>query len=57
MTLDMITKGTKHHDEAELADELGTYAISLGGTGGMDSSNVSANCLTEELERGSGALG
>lgn len=57
MTLDMITKGTKHHDEAQLADELGTYAISLGGTGGMDSSNVSANCLTEELERALGLLG
>ncbi len=57
MTLDMITKGTKHHDEAQLADELGTYAISLSGTGGMDSSTVSANCLTEELERALGLLG
>ncbi len=57
MTLDMITKGTKHHDEAQLADELGTYAISLSGTGGMDASSVSANCLTEELERTLGLLG
>ncbi|HEY4312870.1 MAG TPA: pitrilysin family protein [Pirellulales bacterium] len=57
MTLDMITKGTKHHDEAQLADELGTYAISLSGTGGMDSSSVNANCLTEELERTLGLMG
>ena len=57
MTLDMITKGTKHHDKAQLADELGTYAISLSGTGGMDASSVSANCLTEELERTLGLLG
>jgi len=57
MTLDMITQGTKHHDEAQLADELGTYAISLSGNGGMDSCTVTTNCLTEELERALGLLG
>jgi len=57
MALDMITKGTKLHDEAALADELGTYAISLGGSGGMDSATVNANCLTEQLDRTMGLLG
>ena len=57
MTLDMLTKGTKHHNEEQLADELGTYAISLSGTGGMDSSTVSANCLTSELARTMQLLG
>ena len=37
MTLDMLTKGTKHHNEEQLSDELGTYAINLSGTAGMDS--------------------
>ncbi|HEY2839764.1 MAG TPA: pitrilysin family protein, partial [Pirellulales bacterium] len=57
MALDMITKGTKQHNEAELADELGTYAISLGGSGVMDSASVNANCLTEQLDRTIGLLG
>jgi zinc protease len=56
MTLDLLTKGTKKHNEAQLADELGTYAISLNGSGGMDSSSLSADCLTEQLERTLGLL-
>ncbi len=51
MTLDLITKGTKQHDEPQLAEELGTYAISLSGSGAMDSSTVTTNCLTDQLER------
>lgn len=51
MTLGMLTKGTEGHTEAELADELGTYAISLEGDGGMDNSSVAATCLTEQLPR------
>jgi len=57
LALDMITKGTKKYDEAQLADELGTYAISLGGSGGMDSATVNANCLTEQLDRTMELLG
>ena len=56
MTLDMLTQGTKAHSEAELADELGTYAINLSGAAGMDASSVSASCLTEQLPRTMGLL-
>jgi zinc protease len=51
MTLGMLTKGTAKHNEKQLADELETYAINLSGSGQMDSSSVSAGCLTEHVER------
>ncbi len=51
MAMSMLTKGTAKHTEGELADELETYAISLSGTGGMDTCSVSANCLTEQVDR------
>jgi zinc protease len=51
MTLSMLTKGTTKHTEGELADELETYAISLSGAGSMDTSTVSAGCLTEHISR------
>ena len=57
MALDMITKGTAKHDEAQLADELGTYAVSLSGSGGMDSSTVTTNCVTDQLDRAVRLLG
>jgi len=47
MALSMLTKGTENFTEAQLADELETYAITLGGSGGMDTSSVSGSCLTE----------
>jgi len=47
MAMQMLTKGTEDHTEAELADELETYAISLDGSGGMDTAQVMANCLSE----------
>jgi zinc protease len=50
MTLNMLTKGSERHSEAELADELETYAISLSAGGGMDTSSVYASCLTEHVE-------
>lgn len=56
MALDLLTKGTKKHNEAQLADELGTYAISLNSSGGMDSSSLSADCLTEQLGRTLGLM-
>ncbi len=49
--MSMLTKGTAKHTEAELAEELDTWAISLGGNAGLDSSSVSASCLTEYTER------
>ena len=55
MTIDMITKGTKHHDEAQLADELGTYAINLAAARpAWIRARVSASCLSDQLERGYG---
>lgn len=57
MTMKMLTKGTAKHSEAELADELETYAISLSGSGGMDTSSVSMGALTEHIERGMSLMG
>ena len=47
----MLTKGTAKHSEKELAEELETYAIRLGGSADMDSASVSARCLTEHAPR------
>jgi zinc protease len=57
MTLEMITKGTKHHSEEQLSDDLGTYAINLSGTAGMDSCRVSASSVTDQLDRAVQLLG
>jgi zinc protease len=57
MALQMLVKGTSKHSEGELADELETYAISLSGTGEMDTSTVNVGCLTEHTERAMGLLG
>ncbi|MBI2824314.1 MAG: insulinase family protein [Planctomycetia bacterium] len=57
MALDMLVKGTQAHTEEQLADELGTYAISLSGSGLMDSATVNANCLTDQLDRTMQLLG
>jgi len=51
MALGMLTKGTKKHNEKELAEELENYAIELGGNANMDTCTVNAGCLTEHLER------
>lgn len=51
MALGMLTKGTENFTEAELADELDTYAISLDGYAQMDTCSVAASCLTEHLNR------
>jgi zinc protease len=51
MALGMLTRGTKTRSEADIARELETYAINLGGSAGMDGSAVSASCLTEHAER------
>ena len=56
MAMKMLTKGTSGHTEAQLADELETYAIALQGGGSMDSSRVNSSCLTEHLDRTVGLL-
>lgn len=52
LAMDMLTKGTSTRTEAQLAQELDSYAISLSGNAGMDSTSVSLSCLTENLEHG-----
>lgn len=56
MALGMLLKGTKAHDEAELAEELETYAIDLSGRAGMDDSAVSASCVTDQAAKAVGLL-
>ncbi len=57
MTMQMLVKGTSKHSEGELADELETYAISLSGSGDIDTATVNIGCLTEHIERAMGLLG
>lgn len=57
MTMQMLAKGTSKHSEGELADELETYAISLLGSGEMDTATVNVGCLTEHTKRAMGLLG
>lgn len=56
MTLQMLTKGTQRHTEAQLAQALEQYGISLGGSADMDTSSIGMNSLTEHLDRGMGLL-
>jgi zinc protease len=51
LAMSMLTKGTAQHSEKELAVELDTYAITLGGSCDGDCANVSAGCLSEHLDR------
>jgi zinc protease len=57
MAMSLLTKGTDKHTEAELAEELETYAITLAGGGDMDTASLSMSCLTEQIERGMKFLG
>ncbi len=57
MAMQMLTKGTANYTEGQLADELETYAISLSGSGSMDTSMVGMSTLTENLDRAMGLLG
>jgi zinc protease len=56
MTLSMLTRGTAKYNEAELAEELERYAISLDGAADMDTAAVMMNCTSEQLVRGMGLL-
>jgi zinc protease len=57
MAMQMLTKGTANYTEGQLADELETYAISLSGSGSMDTSMVKMGTLTVNLDRAMGLLG
>lgn len=52
MALGMLTKGTARHKDKELAEELESYGISLGGGADIDTANVDMSCLPEHVERG-----
>ncbi|MCA9242912.1 MAG: insulinase family protein [Phycisphaerales bacterium] len=52
MALSMLTRGAGAYSEGDLADELETYAITLNGNAGMDTSSITLTCLTEHLDRG-----
>jgi zinc protease len=56
MAMQMLTKGTQAHTEAQLADELETYAISLDGSCGMDTADVAASCLSEYTTKAMGLM-
>jgi len=51
LAMQMLTKGTAEHSEGELAEELDSHAITLGGSGGMDTSSITASALREQTER------
>jgi len=51
MAMQMLTKGTAEHTEAELAAELERYAISLQGSADLDTSQLNANCLIDHIGR------
>ncbi len=57
MAMKMLTKGTENYTEGRLAEELETYAISLGGNGQMDTCTMRGSCLPEHLQRAMRLLG
>ena len=48
----MLTRGTKKHNEAELATAMEQFAVSISGSADMDTATVSMNCLKENLGLG-----
>ncbi|MEM7160149.1 MAG: pitrilysin family protein, partial [Myxococcota bacterium] len=51
MAVSMLSRGTKEYDYEAMSDELDTYAISLGGSVGMDSGQVNASAVTPQAGR------
>jgi zinc protease len=51
VALPMLTRGTEDHDYKALTDELDTFAVSLGGSAGMDASTVFASAVTPQADR------
>ncbi|MHC4772406.1 MAG: M16 family metallopeptidase [Planctomycetota bacterium] len=56
MALSMLTRGTVHYNEAQLAEELERYAINITGSADIDTATVGMNSTTEQLDRGMGLL-
>ncbi len=56
MAMKMLTTGTEHYSEGELAEELDKYAIDLKGSAGMDTSEVNVNFLPEYTDKAIGLL-
>lgn len=52
LAMQMLTKGTQQHSEAQMAQALEQYGISLWGSADMDTAAVGMNSLTEHLNRG-----
>ncbi|AQT70238.1 Protease 3 precursor [Anaerohalosphaera lusitana] len=50
MAMQMLTKGTVEHSEAELAEILETNAISLAGSANLDTSSIDFSCVAEKVE-------
>jgi len=57
MAMSMLTKGTSKFNEAQLAEEMETYAISLGGSADLDTAMVAMSMLTEHKARAMSLLG
>ncbi len=51
LAMQMLTRGTRKHSEAELSEILDYYAISLSGSAGMDTSSVSAGAITKYVDK------
>jgi len=51
MACAMVTKGTKKRSAAQIADDLETYAIDVGGSADHDSSSVQVSALAGEFDR------
>ena len=56
MTSAMLTRGTKKHNEAELATAMEQYAVSISGSADMDTATVGMSCLKENLDLGMSLL-
>lgn len=50
MAMDLLDKGTKNYTSAELAEKLESQAISLSAEGEIDTSSVSASCVTDRID-------
>lgn len=56
MTSSMLTRGTKNHNEAELATAMEQFAVSISGSADMDTATAGMNCLKENLDLGMSLL-
>jgi zinc protease len=50
LAMEMLDEGTKRRDALEISDELAELGAYIGASAGLDSSSVSLNALTENLD-------